>query len=302
MYDVAIVGGGIAGITAALYAKRANLKIVLIEKLTIGGQLSFIDTVENYPGFSRISGREFTNALSAQIKALSVEVIRENVVSVKNDKKVFEISTRKNAVLAKALIIATGASPRSLGVKGEKELAGKGVSYCAVCDGFFFKDKKVSVIGGGNTALEEALYLSSIAKEVYVIHRRNEFRGFPLLSEKVRNTDNIILLMDSVLKEIKGSQKVEELSVENVKSKKITLINTDGVFIAVGYAPSTEFLKGFLSLDEQGFIVTDSGYMTSEKGVFACGDCRKRNVKQLITAASEGAEAAINAYNYLKTS
>lgn len=299
MYEAAVIGGGIAGISAAVYAQRANLHFVLIETLNLGGQLSFIDRIENYPGLSAVSGYDFMQALRVQVEHLRIPLLHKKVVGIEKNGPLFTVIFEDGSITAKTVIIATGAAPQKLGIPGEERFEGKGISYCAVCDGFFFKDKIVGVVGGGNTALEDALYLAGIARNVYLIHRRDQFRGFPSLVEKVRNTPNITLVLSSVVQEYQGKDALASIVTKNVHNGKVNSLPVDGLFVAVGYMPKTGFLPSFIQRDEKGFIVTDEQGMTSCRGIFACGDCRKRRVKQLITAASEGAVAALSAYEYL---
>lgn len=300
MYDLAIIGGGIAGVSAAVYARRTNVSVVLCEGLSIGGQLSYIESVENYPGLTPISGFDFIQHLQAQLNHFSIEVITKNVTSVNPYDRTFLVSFAGGGIQARSVVVAVGAQPQKLGVTGEALFTGKGVSYCAVCDGFFYKNKVVGVVGGGNSALEEALYLSRIAQKVLLIHRRDSFRGFPALVDKVEANPAIQIMRDSVVEECVGQEALSAVTVKNVKNGTRQNVPVHGLFIAVGYVPQTAFIPNTVRRDDKGFIVTDDRYRTSCPGIFACGDCRQRPVKQLITAAAEGAGAALNAYDFLK--
>lgn len=299
MYDAVVIGGGIAGISAAVYAQRANLHFVLIEAFNLGGQLASISHIENYPGFTTVSGYDLMQALRSQIDHLKIPLLHKKAIGIEKKDGLFTVVLEDERVTAKAVIIATGAAPQKLGIEGEERFEGKGISYCAVCDGFFFKDKIVGVVGGGNTALEDALYLSGISAQVYLIHRRDQFRGFPSLAEQVAKTPNITVILNSVVQTYQGGDTLEGIGIKNVQSGSTRSLRLDGLFVAAGYAPKTAFLPSFIQKDEKGFIITGAQGAASCKGVFACGDCRKREVRQLITAASEGAVAALSAYEYL---
>jgi len=299
MYDVAIVGGGIAGISAAVYARRSNLHFVFIEALNLGGQLASISRIENYPGFIAVSGRDFMQALRSQVEHLKIPLLHKKAIGIEKNDNLLTVVLEDERMTVKAVILATGAAPQKLGIEGEGRFEGRGISYCAVCDGFFFKNKVVGVVGGGNTALEEALYLAGISAQVYLIHRRDQFRAFPSLAEAVAKTANITVLLDSVVQAYQGGDTLESIVIKNVQSGSTRSLRLNGLFVAAGYLPNTAFLPPFIQRDEKGFIVTDEQGMTSCRGVFACGDCRKRGVRQLITAASEGAVAALGAYQYL---
>ncbi|MCP4652501.1 MAG: FAD-dependent oxidoreductase [Candidatus Omnitrophica bacterium] len=294
---IAIIGAGIAGVSAAVYAKRAGLDFSIFEGTGVGGQLLFVEKVDNYVGLvSGTKGSDLTKSLIDTLSELDISLTNEVVNKVELDKGV-RINSKYEF---DGMIVATGASFKKLGIKGEAEFSGKGVSYCAICDGFFFRKKDVAVIGGGNSAIEEALYLSEICNKVYLIHRRNSLRGMQYLQKELLSKSNIEVVFDSVVKEITGSEAVEAIALENVTDNSKKAINLSGVFVAVGINPNTEFLKDLVSLDEYGFITTDNGMKSSCDFLWAAGDCRKRPLRQLITAASEGAIAAINAYKHLK--
>jgi thioredoxin reductase (NADPH) len=299
--ELAIIGAGIAGVSAAIYAKRAGLDFYLFEANGVGGQLLLMENIDNYAGLGLgAKGAEMAATLSKTLSDLGIDIVAENVVSLNALSDGLNLSGLNNQYEADAVIVATGASFRKLGVKGEAEFSGKGVSYCAVCDGFFFKNKEVAVVGGGNTAVEEALYLSQIVKKVTLIHRRDSLRALEYLRQKAEKKDNIEIIYDSVIEEISGDQSLRQLSLRNVKDNKQTHFQTQGLFVAIGITPNTENFKSSLKLDEQGFILSDAQMMTSLPAVFACGDCRQRPLKQLITAAAEGAIAVLGAYKKIR--
>ena len=298
--DLAIIGSGIAGVSAAVYAKRAGLDFILFEPGLIGGQLLFMEEVENYVGTDiGINGSAFAQSLSANLKALDISPIKEKITSVKAESEGVIVNSDKASYNVKAVIIATGAAFKKLGIAGEDNLTGKGVSYCAICDGFFFRNKEVAVVGGGNSALEEALYLANICSKVYLIHRRDKFRALEYLQKRVFDKDNIEVVFNSVVKEVKGDEVLEQLVIENTENKGTSSLDVKGLFVAIGIKPATDVFEGLIDT-EGGFILTDESMQTSHKAIWSAGDCRKRPLRQLITAASEGAIAAVSAYKYLK--
>lgn len=295
-YDIIIVGGGPAGLTAGIYAKRAKLNVLLIEKTVIGGQMLLADIIENYPGLLEVKGFELAQKMEEQARKFGVEIKFNEVKQVKSaEKKVF---LEEEALTAKALIIASGAEPAKLNVKGEDKLIGKGVSYCATCDGAFFSGKEVAVVGGGDAALTEALYLSKIASKVYLIHRRNQFRAAKINQEKVLLNPKITVLWDTIIQEVIGEAKVEAILIKNVKTGRGESKPIDGVFIAAGRRPNTSFIN--VEKDELGYIKVNEEMETSVKGVFAAGDCTSRKWRQISTAVGEGAKAAISAEKYIE--
>lgn len=297
----AIIGAGIAGVAAAVYARRAGLDFILFEKGMLGGQLMYVGTVDNYPGLPPGSqGQEIYQNLSRTLQELDISPASSSIESVDVRGKELALTFADDTCLAEAMIVASGASMRTLEIPGETRLRGKGVSYCAVCDGFFFKDKTVAVIGGGNTAVEEAVYLSRLCKKVYLIHRRDKLRALEYLQEELRQRDNVEILWNTVVKSIEGKSFLEEVSLENSESKVTRTLALQGLFVAIGIEPNTSFVSSCLKCDQDNFIITDEEMRTSLQNVFACGDCRKRPLRQLITAAGEGAVAAISAYRYLK--
>ncbi len=296
-YDVIIIGGGPAGLTAGIYIKRAKLNALLIEKTVVGGQMLLADVIENYPGFLEIKGFELAQKMEEQAKKFGLEIKFSEVKQVKSkEKKVF---CEEESLTAKALIIASGAEPTKLNVKGEAELIGKGVSYCATCDGAFFSGKEVAVVGGGDTALVEALYLSKIAERVYIIHRRDKFRGEKINQEKVLSNPKITIIWNTIIQEVIGKDKVEALLIKNVKTGREEIKPIDGVFIAVGRKPNTEFITD-VEKDELGYIKVNDEMETSAEGVFAAGDCTSKKWRQITTAVGEGAKAAISAEKYIE--
>lgn len=303
-YDIVILGAGPAGLTAAIYATRSLRKVAVVEKGVPGGQIAMTDLIENYPGFPEgISGPELMQKFEEQAKKFGTEFI--NLFTVKeiqlDGQEKTIISTDGRQIRAKSIIIATGQNPRSLNVPGESEYTGRGVSYCATCDGAFFKDKKVAVVGGGNSAIQEALYLTRFAKSVTVIHRRDQLRADKILQDRAFKNEKIDFLWNSVVEEIKGDNLLRSVVVKNVKTGELKEYEFDGLFIYIGYQPNTEFLKGLVELDENGYVVTDEKLETNVPGIFACGDVRRNALKQVSVAVGEGAVAAISAEHYLES-
>ena len=301
-YDVIIIGGGPAGLTAGIYASRARLKTLLIESFSVPCQAVTTDHIENYPGFPEgINGFELIEKFKKQAEKFGTEFIVSEVKSIKENKLFWQIETDDISYSSRAVIIASGASPKKLNIPGEDKFRGKGVSYCATCDGALFKDKEVVVVGGGDTALEEALFLTKFAKKVTVMHRRDMLRGTKILQERAFANKKIEFKWDSVVSEILGASKVTGVKIKNVKTSTETDFLCDGVFIFVGYTPNTGFLKDLLPLDESGYITTDDNCLTSKPGIFACGDCRKKLLKQVITACGDGATAAFACHHYFES-
>ncbi len=292
MYDLIIIGGGPAGLTASIYAKRFGLKTLLIEKLGTGGQVPLTDLVENFPGFPEgISGIELATKITEQAKRFNTEIINEEVFEVDfgEPKKV---KTSTGIYESKGIIIATGANPKKLNIPGEKELTGRGVSYCAVCDAYFYKNKDVVVVGGGDSALTESLYLTTFVNKLYLVHRRDKFRAAQYLQDKVFKNSKIEIIFNSELKEIKGEKRVENVIVFNKEKNENIELNVNGVFIYVGLNPNSEMFKDKINIDENGFIITDENMRTNIKFVYAAGDVRRKSLRQIITACNDGAIAA----------
>ncbi len=298
MYDVAIIGAGPAGLTAAIYSTRAALSTVVIERAYSGGQMTVTSEIDNYPGFKSISGFELSAKMSEHAKSLGAEFKNLDVKSLNFGKDFHTIETDSGEISARTVILAQGASRRKLGVDGEERLAGSGVSYCATCDGGFFKNLDACIVGGGNTALEDALYLSNVCRKVYLIHRREGFRGYEALLRLVKQTDNIELVLSSTVKSINGKFKVESVTVKNADGKE-RIIPASACFIAVGSIPNTELLKGKLDLTSSGHIPAGEDTVTSIPGIFAAGDVRNKISYQIVTACADGAVAAHMAGAYL---
>lgn len=297
---VIILGAGPAGLSAALYAARAELNPLVLTGMQPGGQASLTNIIENYPGFPEgIGGAELGDLFQKQAEHFGARIEFDSVTGVDFTVRPFAIKTYSKTFLTESVIIATGASPNKLNVPGEEEMVGRGVSYCATCDGWFFKDKKVAVVGGGDSALEEALFLTRYVSELTIIHRRDAFRAGALLQKRMRENPKIKLQLDSVVKEINGSGKVEQVVVSNVKTGELTTLNLDGVFIFIGHAPNNDLYQGQLEMDERGFIKVDSKMRTSVAGVYAAGEAADSEFKQVITSAGMGAAAAIEAGRFL---
>ena len=288
MYDTIIVGGGPAGLTSAIYLRRANKKVLVLEANVCGGQIVNAKDVENYPGYEHISGFDFSDNLRKQVLNLGAEIKYETVLRVEKDKTVI---TNKDKYKAKSVIIATGAENRKLNIDGENKFIGKGVSYCATCDGNFFKGMDVAVVGGGNTAIADALYLSDIVNKVYLIHRREEFRGEPKKVEELKNKKNVELVLNSNVVKINGEDKVESIEVENTSNERKT-INVSGIFIAVGQDPKNAIFNNVVELNDKGYIISEDGVHTSTEGIYVAGDTREKVLRQLTTAVSDGSIAA----------
>ncbi|HIH74186.1 MAG TPA: thioredoxin-disulfide reductase [Methanosarcina sp.] len=304
MYDMIIIGGGPAGLAAGIYSVRFGLDTLILERNEISGQISMADIVENYPGFPSISGIELMEKYRTHAQDVGVKTRITEVLSVRTEGSKKIISTDSGDLESKAVIIATGANPKHLDVPGEEELISKGVSYCAICDGPFFKNKTVVVVGGGNSAVTDALLLSKIAQKVYLVHRREHLRAAKILQDRVAATPNIELMLNTLVLEIAGSKegvkKVEKIILQDINSKEIRELPTSGVFIYVGINPNTQFVN--VEKDSQGFIKTDRWMETSEKGIYAAGDCGSTPIWQLVAAVRDGAVAATAAYEYIEMS
>lgn len=300
MYDVVIIGGGPAGMSCGLYAGRAGMKTMIIERMFSGGQMSTTNEVENYPGVENvISGAELAYKFENQARKFGVEFLNADVTGVQLEGQVKKIVTGQETLETRTVVFAMGTVARKLGLEDEARLTGKGVSYCATCDGAFFRGKEVAVIGGGDTALEDALFLSRFCQKVYLVHRRNEFRGAKVLQDQVLQTENIEICYQMVAEKILGEDSVEGVVLRQVESEKQRELAVQGIFVAVGSDPSSQLVQEVLELSKGGYILTDDTMQTSLPGVYAAGDIREKQLRQIITAASDGAIAGFNAALYV---
>ena len=299
MYDTIIIGAGPAGMTAALYAARSNLKVALLERGIPGGQMNNTSDIENYPGYANISGPELAEKMFEPLENLGVEHLFGSVEKIEHQGAIKKVFTEDEVLETKTLIIATGAFHRHLGVPGEEELNSRGVSYCAVCDGAFFRDEDLLVVGGGDSAVEEAVFLTRFAKTVTIIHRRDELRAQKVLQDRAFANEKIHFIWDSVVKEIKGDKRVSSVMVENVKTGEISEHEFGGVFIYVGLEPVSEFVKDLGITNEAGWIVTDNHMKTAISGIYAIGDVREKDLRQVTTAVGDGAVAGQEVYKYI---
>ena len=301
-YDVAIIGGGPAGLTAGLYTSRAGIKSLLIEKGVPGGLMAATYWIENYPGFDEgISGLDLSKKMEKQARRFGLDLRTGSIDDIRiNGKEKVLISDNGTEISTKAVIIATGSDPKKLNVEGEERLRGKGVSYCATCDGAFFRDKKVAVIGGGNSALQEAIFLTRFAEEIFIVHRRDKLRATRINQEKAFSESKIKFIWDSVVEKIEGNETLSSIRLKNLRSKESENLRVDGIFIYIGSSPNTEFLRGLVKLDYYRFIITDEKMATSVPGIYAAGDVRANDLKQIVTAAGDGAIAALSAERYIE--
>ncbi|MFA6321382.1 MAG: thioredoxin-disulfide reductase [Candidatus Omnitrophota bacterium] len=305
IYDVVIIGGGPAGLTAALYSCRARMKTLLVERALCGGQVLVADTIENYPGFPEgIKGPDLAAWMLKQAEHFGIEIKNAEAKSIglkKNDADTFKVKLDDGSdVEAYALILSTGAKWNALNIPGEKELGGRGVSYCATCDGPLFRGKDITVIGGGDTALEDALFLTKFASKVTIIHRRDKLRATKILQERAFSNKKIEFKLNSIAVEIKGEDRVQSVVVKDVQTGKMSEIKTNGVFVLIGVTPNSDVVSGIVTIDEQKYVITDQDMRTSVEGIFACGDVRKKILRQVITAAGDGATAAFEAEHYVE--
>lgn len=300
-FQLIIIGGGPAGLTAGIYAKRAGIDTLLLEKAVPGGMITMTEIVENYPGFpDGISGVAVGQKLEAHARKYGLDIVFGNVIKLEQMKGLFKVSTEEHSYSSKTIIIATGSTPRKLGIKGEDTYTGKGVSFCATCDGPFYKDKNVAVIGGGNGALEEALFLTKFAKLVTIIHRRDRLRADKVLEDRAKANPKIFFKLNSVVEEIKGDNKVRSIKLKDLDSDQSSSINIDGAFIYAGYEPNTGLIRDLAKLEDTGCVITDDALRTSVDGLFAAGDIRKKTLRQVVTAAADGAIAANSVKEYLE--
>ena len=300
MYDIIIVGAGPAGLTSAIYARRANKHVLVLEAKSYGGQIVNTLDIENYPANNHISGFDLATNMFNQAKDLGAEIKFEKVIEIKSKTGYKEVITTNNKYKCKALILATGSENRKLGLNNEDELIGKGVSYCATCDGAFYKDKVVAVVGGGNTALDDALYLTDICKKVYLIHRRDTFKGEESTLNKLKEKDNITFIYNSNVTKLNASDVLESVEVTDNSGNKKEL-EVSALFIAVGQIPENQNFAKIIKLDERGYIIAKENCHTNKKGIFVAGDARTKDLRQLVTATSDGAVAATEAIKYINS-
>ncbi len=302
-FDIIVLGSGPAGLTAAIYASRGKLKTLVIAGEEPGGQLTLTTDVEDFPGFPEvIQGPDLMTRMRKQAQRLGAEFVDGNVAKTEFSSKPFRISTDSDSFIAKAVVLATGASAKWLGLPSEKKLIGKGVSACAVCDAAFFRDKKVALVGGGDAAMKEALFLTKFASEVHVIHRRDKLRAFQALQDKAFSNPKIKFIWDSAVEEVTGENKVEGVKIKNLKTNEIIDMEIDGLFVAIGHKPNTDFLKGQVSLDKKGYVIVKDNTKTSVSGVFAGGDVHDWRYQQAVTAAGAGCMAAMDAQDFIEDS
>lgn len=301
MYDIIIIGAGPAGLSAAIYGQRAGKKTLLLDAKGFGGQIINTPEVENYPGIKKTSGFQLANDLHSQATELGAEIKYAKVDSIKKDGDRVEVITAKESYQGKAVIIAAGAKNRTLGITGEERFAGAGISYCATCDGAFFRGKDVAVIGGGNTALEDAEVLSGLANKVYLVHRRDEFRGEVANVKRLKSKDNVEFVLSSVPEQLIGEGVISGIKVKDMKTSEVHLLEVQGIFVAIGQVPDTDGFGEIVELDSKGYVIAGEDCETATKGIFAAGDCRTKKVRQLTTAAADGAVAALAAVEYVNS-
>lgn len=298
--DVIIIGAGPAGLTAGMYCARFGLKTLIIEKLLPGGQAIKTYRIENYPGFAdEISGIDLIRAMEQQATKFGAQIIMAEVQTINLDADQKIVVTHNQHYFTRAIIIATGNTPQKLPVPNADFYVGKGLSYCAICDGPFFKDKLVAVIGGGDSALAESIYLASIASKVYIIHRRSEFRASKILQDRIKNIPNITLVLNSIVDSIIGENKVEAIKIKNVLTNQTQELKINGIFVYIGFIPNSDFVKSLITVDEKGYIITDENLSTNIPGIWAIGDVRKKSLRQIATAVGDGASAAYEVYKFL---
>ncbi|MBI2821450.1 MAG: thioredoxin-disulfide reductase [Acidobacteria bacterium] len=297
-YDVIIIGAGPAGLTAALYTARSKLSTLLLDKLAPGGQLLNTEKIEDYPGFETITGLELSERFERQVRSFGAEIRIEEVTDLIPSRK--RVRTADNEYQAKAIIITSGGYPRKLDIPGEKEFAGKGVSYCALCDGAFFRDQVIAVVGGGNSAVEESIFLTKYVKKLHLVHRRDEFRAQKIFVDRAKKNKKIEFVLDSVMEEIGGSKEVEWAAIRNVKTGERHKLDLQGVFVFIGFVPNRQYFHEHLEHDADGYLLTDANMQTSVPGVFAAGDIRHQLTRQITTAAGDATTAAVAAEKYIE--
>ena len=300
-YEIIIVGGGPGGLTAGLYGARANRKTVLIEKYLPGGQIANTEEVEDYPGFELISGSELAMKMTEHAKSFGLEIVSDEVNEIFADGDYRKVATASGDIYSgRAVIISTGGSPNLLGIPGEKEFSGKGVSYCAICDGAFFKEQVIAVVGGGDAAVEEAMFLTKFGSKVILIHRRDKLRAQKIIQERAFKNKKLEIIWDTIVESINGDEKVKSLSLKNVKTGDISELEVGAIFIFVGFVPNSDITREPLKKDEGGYIITDARMETSITGVYACGDVRSQLVRQITNAVGDGTTAAVAAEKYIE--
>ena len=298
MYDIIIIGAGPAGLTAAIYARRASKSVLVLEALSYGGQIINTPDIENYPAVPHVSGFDFATKVYQQAEALGAEFVFEKAVGIKDNGSTKTVVTAENEYEGKAVIVATGSENRKLGLPNEEELVGRGVSYCATCDGAFYRGKTVAVVGGGNTALEDALYLADIAQTVYLIHRRDAFRGDEATVTSLKQRDNVKFIYNSTVTKLNAEKRLTSIEVTD-KNGEVSTIELNGLFVAVGRIPENQNFAALIKLDEAGYVAAGEDCITNVAGIFAAGDNRTKSVRQLVTAAADGAVAATEAVKYV---
>lgn len=303
IYDLVIIGGGPAGLAAGIYASRARMNVIMLESLSVMGQAMMTDTIENYPGVEKASGYDMISTFKKQAEKFGLLIKSATVKDLSEFKEngldIFNVSTDNGVYRALSVITASGASPKKLGVPGESEFIGKGVSYCATCDAAFFRGKDILVVGGGDTAVEEALFLTKFARKVTLIHRRDRLRASKILQERIMGSDKVSFIWDSVIEKIEGDEKVEKVTLKNVVSGVISEVRSDGVFVFAGWQPNTGFLKDMVEMDDHACVKVDPAMRTSRAGIFAAGDCCSKALHQVVTAAGDGATASFSAQKYV---
>lgn len=300
IYDMMIIGGGPAGYTAALYAARAGLDTAVVERLAAGGQMALTHIIDNYPGFEDgVDGFSLAEKMKKQAERFGAKSINADVKSVSLDGEIKRVQTPSGTLLSRTVVLATGANPRRLGLENEDALTGRGVAYCAFCDGMFYRGKTVIVVGGGNSAVSDALHLSRIAKKVVLVHRRDTFRAEKIYTDALSKAENITLMLDSAVEEILHGEKVKGAMIKNLKDGSVSKVDCDGIFVSIGREPTTELFKGQIELDRSGYVVAGEDTRTSLDGVYAVGDIRSKPLRQIVTAVSDGAVAVHFAEQYL---